>query len=128
MPGPERKPSEAEQRAAVPAAMQAAKAAEGVVDTAAAAADAVSPRVEHAAERMQDAAEALVDEITDAAGDLKTKSSTRLCPHCKGELLRHGEANPYKAGAWHCNGCGCCFLPGIRELRAGHMSCAQASA
>ena len=118
MPEPTRKPSEAEQRA-VPAATQAAKAAEVAAETAQAAAVDVSPAVARAAERLEEAAETLVDDLKDAADDLKSTSRTRLCPNCKGELVKHGDENPHKAGAYHCNQCGVCWAPGLRTVRAG---------
>lgn len=51
----------------------------------------------------------------------KDDPKARLCPHCKGEMIKHGPENPFKAGAWHCNSCGCCFRG--KELREGHASC-----
>ncbi len=119
MPELPRKPSEAEQRAAVPAATQAAKAAEVAAETAQAAAVDVSPAVARAADRLEEAAETLVDDLKDAADDLKSTSRTRLCPHCKGELVKHGDENPHKAGAYHCNNCGTCWAPGLRAPMPG---------
>lgn len=102
----ERKPSESEQRAAVPAATQAAKAAEAAADTAQAAAADVSPAVERAADRLEAAAEGLVDAVDDAAHDLKSTTRTRLCPECKGEMVRYVGANPHKQGTAWCAACG----------------------
>ncbi len=48
------------------------------------------------------------------------KAPRGKCPTCHGELERHGDANPYKVGASHCNQCGSCWKPGLRELREGH--------
>jgi hypothetical protein len=42
------------------------------------------------------------------------------CPSCGGKLVAHGPENPYKAGSWHCNDCGSCWAPGLREQREGH--------
>lgn len=115
-----RKPSDAEQRAAVPAATQAAHAAQVAAEAAADAADAVGGAAAHAAERTVAAADAAYERVADTADDLKSKSGTKLCPTCKGELVLHGAASPHKAGAYHCNSCGSCWAAGIRELRAGH--------
>lgn len=48
------------------------------------------------------------------------RESTRACPNCKAELVKHGDANPFKIGAWHCDGCGSCWAPGMRTMRTGH--------
>lgn len=56
----------------------------------------------------------------------KEKASARLCPHDRAEMVKHGEGNPAKAGAWHCPKCGCCFKG--REVREGHPACAQVTA
>jgi hypothetical protein len=45
----------------------------------------------------------------------------RHCPHCHGDLIEHDEAGP-KAGAYHCNTCGCC-LDEHGEVREGHTPC-----
>lgn len=47
----------------------------------------------------------------------ETSESGRACPDCKGPLVQHGDENPFKAGCWHCDQCGACWLPGIREKR-----------
>ncbi len=111
------KPSAAAQRAAVPDAMEAAHDAQAAAGEAVEAAAGVSTAVEQAAERVESAAEALEATIADVASDLKSKSGTRLCPTCKGELIKHGDENPEKAGAYHCNACGTCWAPGLRHPR-----------
>lgn len=120
------KPSEAEARAAIPAATEAARTAQSAAEAAVDAAEAVGSGAVHAAERTVVAAEAALERVTETADDLKPTSRTRLCPHCKGELIPHGDANPHKAGCYHCNACGCCFQPGLRALRPGTSGCPQA--
>lgn len=47
------------------------------------------------------------------------------CQHCGSELRQHGpEAGGSKAGAWHCDGCGCCFLDEGKTPRPGVPLCA----
>ena len=47
------------------------------------------------------------------------------CPHCSHELVQHpADAGASKAGAWHCDGCGCCFRGG--KPREGAPLCAIA--
>lgn len=43
------------------------------------------------------------------------------CPHCGGELVPHEATEGPKAGAEHCNGCGCCLIDG--EPRPGTARC-----
>lgn len=45
--------------------------------------------------------------------------------HCGGTLVPHGDANPFKAGASHCDRCGCCLRDG--EIRDGHRGCTAAT-
>lgn len=45
-----------------------------------------------------------------------------VCPNCHGELVKHGDENPAKAGASHCATCGACWAPGLKEMRAGHAA------
>lgn len=40
-----------------------------------------------------------------------------VCPKCGGDLVKHGDANPHKAGASHCNKCGECWEPGLAKPR-----------
>ena len=40
-----------------------------------------------------------------------------LCPNCNGPLIEHGDENPVKAGAKHCNACGICWAPGLKHPR-----------
>ena len=48
------------------------------------------------------------------------------CPHDGAELIEHGADNPFKAGAFHCNACGCCmYADGSR--RDGNAGCAAKS-
>jgi hypothetical protein len=44
------------------------------------------------------------------------------CPHCHVRMIDHGDANPHKAGAHHCNTCGCCLLAD-GSIREGHAPC-----
>lgn len=39
----------------------------------------------------------------------KEDPKAHLCPACNVEMIKHGPANPFKAGAWHCNTCGTCY-------------------
>lgn len=50
----------------------------------------------------------------------KESSKMAQCPLCQGDLIKHGDENPYKAGASHCNKCGSCWKPGLKEQREGH--------
>lgn len=68
-------------------------------------------RAQEATEAAEKAEVAAVREVADEAG-------TKMCPKCKGLLIKHGDENPYKAGAWHCNDCGTCWAPGIKEPRS----------
>ena len=48
------------------------------------------------------------------------------CPHCGAQLIDHEVTTGPKAGAWHCNSCGCCFVRdaiGAWVLRPGHPQC-----
>lgn len=48
------------------------------------------------------------------------------CPHCDTELRQHGDnEGASKAGAYHCDGCGCCFSDG-KTPREGTPVCALA--
>lgn len=44
----------------------------------------------------------------------------RRCPHCQGPLTAHGDANPHKVGALHCNQCGTCWNTDLESVRDGH--------
>lgn len=46
-----------------------------------------------------------------------TKGKAKTCPACKAELVQHGDENPFKAGAWHCNECGACWQPDLKAQR-----------
>jgi hypothetical protein len=48
------------------------------------------------------------------------------CPHDGERLLHHEGDDPIKAKSWHCNTCGCCWAPGIREIRVGTPICNRA--
>lgn len=67
----------------------------------------------HAEKAAADAAAA----ERDLAEATKEKPGNRLCPNDNAEMIQHGPANPYKAGAWHCNTCGTCWAPGIKVPR-----------
>jgi hypothetical protein len=41
------------------------------------------------------------------------------CPHCSCALVRHAGPGP-RAGCWHCDGCGACWLPTLDKMRPGH--------
>lgn len=60
---------------------------------------------EHAAKAADDAAHAerALAEAT------KEDPKAKLCPKCNSEMVRHSDANPFKAGAWHCDHCGICW-------------------
>lgn len=73
-------------------------------DDARAHADALAADAQKARERVEDA-------------DLR---NPHRCPNCRSVLLRHGAGDPAKEGSYHCNGCGACWAPGIREIREGH--------
>lgn len=115
---PDRK-SDAEQRAAVPDAMQAASAAQDAAGEAVERAAAVSPAVEHAAARVEAAAEHLAESVKDAAEGLKTTKSARLCPRCQSELEKYAGANPHKQGTSYCAHCGVRWAAGLRETATG---------
>ena len=46
------------------------------------------------------------------------------CPHCGGALVAHTVTTGPKAGAAHCDTCGCCLIGGA--VRPGHPACDQA--
>lgn len=56
----------------------------------------------------------------DALTAARAAAGAPVCPHCRGELIKHDDRNPAKAGASHCNNCGACWAPGLREMRANH--------
>lgn len=43
--------------------------------------------------------------------------------HCGSEMTAHGDENPFKVGAHHCDACGCCLLEDGTP-REGHGPCA----
>lgn len=67
---------------------------------------------DHAAKAEASLAAAERD-LAEATKDARAK----LCPNDNAEMVKHGPANPYKAGSWHCNVCGTCWAPGIRVPR-----------
>lgn len=71
---------------------------------------------EHAAAAAQQADK---DDLA-ARQAAKDDPRARLCPNCKAELIKHSDLNPFKAGCSHCNNCGACWAPGLKELRLGH--------
>ena len=42
----------------------------------------------------------------------------KLCPNCNGVLIEHGDENPFKIGAKHCDNCGICWASGLKSPRA----------
>lgn len=66
------------------------------------------------------AAKAAEQADKDALAAARAVAEAPVCPNCRGELIKHNDASPHKAGASHCNTCGACWAPGLRELRAGH--------
>ena len=44
--------------------------------------------------------------------------------HCGRRMKAHGEANPFKVGAHHCNECGCCLVEN-GQPREGTNGCAN---
>lgn len=71
------------------------------------------------AEEAKDAVARAERELAEAS---KERVNSRLCPNCNGELVKHGDANPHKAGASHCDNCGACWAPGLKEMREGHAA------
>ncbi len=67
----------------------------------------------HAEKAAEDAAKA----ERDLAEATKDDPKAKLCPDCNGELVKHGDANPFKKGCYHCDQCGACWLPGLKEKR-----------
>jgi hypothetical protein len=45
-------------------------------------------------------------------GSQMPRKSTSACPHCEGELVLIGTANPAKIGRVYCDACACTFLYG----------------
>jgi ribosomal protein L37AE/L43A len=72
---------------------------------------------ELAAAHAEKAAEEAAKAERELAEATKEDSKAKLCPACNGELVKHGDANPYKAGAYHCNDCGTCWAPGLKAPR-----------
>ncbi len=67
----------------------------------------------HAEKAAEDAAKA-ERELAEATKD---DPKAKLCPACNAELVKHGDENPYKKGAYHCSTCGVCWKPGLKEPR-----------
>lgn len=78
---------------------------------------------ELAAAHAEKAAEEAVEADLVAA---RAVADGRVCPHCHTEMTKHGDADPQKAGCWHCSACGCCFRG--NAVREGHTGCAAATA
>ncbi len=68
----------------------------------------------HAEKAADDAAKA-DRELAEAT---KEDPEAKLCPACNGELTKHSDASSHKKGAYHCNTCGVCWAPGLREPRS----------
>ncbi len=66
------------------------------------------------AEHAEEAAAVAERELAEAT---KEDPKAKLCPTCNGELVKHGDANPYKRGAYHCDKCGTCWAPGLKAPR-----------
>lgn len=60
-----------------------------------------------------------------AAPSAPPRSGSPRCPHCDGKLKAHHAVEGPKAGAMHCETCGCCLIDG--ELREGHSACTTAT-
>lgn len=73
------------------------------------------------AEHAESAAKQAEKDDLAARQAAKEDPHARLCPNCKAELVKHGDLNPFKAGCWHCNSCGGCWAPGLKQQRAGHV-------
>lgn len=69
---------------------------------------------QHSAERAAKAAEQADQDDLAAA---RAVAGAPVCPNCHGELVKHGDENPAKAGASHCNSCGTCWAPGLKQPR-----------
>lgn len=66
------------------------------------------------------AANAAVQAEKDDIAAKRVAAGGPVCPNCHGELVKHSDSDPAKAGASHCNSCGTCWAPGLKEVRAGH--------
>lgn len=77
-------------------------------------ADKAAAVAQHSAERAAKAAEQADQDDLAAA---RAAAGAPVCPNCHGELVKHGDQNPAKAGASHCNGCGTCWAPGLNQPR-----------
>jgi len=78
------------------------------------------------AEHAIRAAEQAEKDAIAVAEATKEDPKARLCPTCHAEMIKHGPENPFTANSWHCNSCGSCWAPGLREQRAGHTGPARA--
>jgi len=45
------------------------------------------------------------------------RGGTKHCPTCNGPLVEHGDDNPLKAGAYHCDHCGICWAHDLKAPR-----------
>lgn len=63
------------------------------------------------------AAQSAADAEQEAAKLEAAEQGTHACPDCGAPLVKHGDANPYKKGASHCNSCGKCWAPGLKHER-----------
>jgi ribosomal protein L37AE/L43A len=83
--------------------------------------------VELATAHAETAAEFKARAERELAEATKDDDQAKLCPNCNGEMVKHGPANPYKAGSWHCNQCGACWAPGLKHMRDNHPQPASIS-
>ena len=74
----------------------------------------------HAEKATEEAEKADLEAKKAAAAE----SGTKVCPNCRGELIKHEGDNPFKVGAWHCDSCGGCFVRhgSAWQLRPGHTA------
>lgn len=80
-------------------------------------AEKLAEKADDAQEKADDLA-AAAQKAEEAAEDQGLpRAESRRCPNCRAHLIPHGDDNPHKAGAWHCNGCGTCWAPGLRHPR-----------
>ena len=72
---------------------------------------------ELAVAHAEHAEEAAAKAERDLAEATKEDPKAKLCPTCNGELVKHSDASPHKKGAYHCDHCGVCWAPGLKEPR-----------
>lgn len=83
-----------------------------VPDKADEAALAAEVAAEHAEKAVADA-----DKAETVALKAAAEPGAKFCPDCKTELVPHDDTEGAKKGAYHCNGCGVCWAPGLKKPR-----------